>query len=316
MKTAVRKISTTEDTEVTEVKTRTGSILRVLRVLCGGAFVLAAVPAFAQEAPRAPTQPLAIPPPATAKPAPPPPGPTPRRPDGSVILGSLPSDNGIWVGDGRLAVNPKSYEPKSNVNAPIHIDAIPLQEWARALVDARHGESLRTEPHPRCKPSGGPRQFITPYGFEILELPEIKRVYVWDIGGPHSFRVIYTDGRPHPKDLEPSYYGHSVGRWEGDTLVVDAVGFSEKFWFSRDGLPHTDQLHLTERITRTNMNTLRYEVTVDDPGAYTSPWTSSFNVRWTPGTEVWEFMCQGNNFFPEAVFYGPGQMDPGRIVTP
>ena len=217
------------------------------------------MPSFAQEAPRAPTQPLAIPPPATAKPAPPPPGPTPRRPDGSVILGSLPSDNGIWVGDGRLAVNPKSYEPKSTANAPIHIDAIPLQDWARALVDARHGESLRTEPHPRCKPSGGPRQFITPYGFEILELPEIKRVYVWDIGGPHSFRVIYTDGRPHPKDLEPTYYGHSVGRWEGDTLVVDAVGFSEKFWFSRDGLPHTDQLHLTERITRTNMNTLRYE---------------------------------------------------------
>ena len=167
----------------------------------------------------------------------------------------------------------------------------------------------------RCKPSGGPRQFITPYGFEILELPEIKRVYVWDIGGPHSFRVIYTDGRPHPKDLEPTYYGHSVGRWEGDTLVVDAVGFSEKFWFSRDGLPHTDQLHLTERITRTNMNTLR---TSDRGrsrclhGAVDEQLQRAVDARHgSVGIHV-----SGQQLLPEAVFYGPGQMDSGRIVTP
>jgi hypothetical protein len=289
---------------------------RPFRSLFTLAALLVAAPLAAQNS----TQPLnpgqALP---TAKPAPQGPAkPAPRTAEGHVILGTVPGEKGIWVGDGRLAVNPRSYEPKSTVNAPIHIDNVPLQDWARALVDDRHALFLRDEPHARCKPSGGPRQFITPYGFEMIELPEIKQVLVLDIGGPHTFRTIYTDGRPHPKDLEPSYYGHSVGRWEGDTLVVDAVGFSEKFWMSRDGLPHTDQLHLIERITRVDYNTLKYEVTVDDPGAYTAPWTSSFNLRWTPGQEVWEFMCQGNNLFPESVFLNSEgeRVEPVMITVP
>jgi hypothetical protein len=131
-----------------------------------------------------------------------------------VNLGAPAGQGGIWAGDGRLAVNPKSYEPNSTRNAPIHIDAIPLQPWARELTNARHAEVLRFEPHARCKPSGGPREFVTPYGFEIVDMPEIKRVFVLDIGGPHTFREIFMDGRSHPKDLKPSYYGHSVGRWE------------------------------------------------------------------------------------------------------
>ena len=224
---------------------------------------------------------------------------------GRVNIGAPLGESGIWAGDGRLAVNPKSYEPNSTRNALIHIDQVPLQDWARALTDARHAEVLKMEPHARCKLSGGPREFVTPYGFEIVEFPELKQVIVFDIGGPHSFRVIYMDGRAHPKDLKPSYYGHSVGRWEGDTLVIDAVGFNEKFWMSRDGLPHTDRLHLTERFTRTDFNTLKYEVTIDDPGAYTAPWTSGFSLRWTAGIELFEYQCQGNNFFPESVFYVP-----------
>jgi hypothetical protein len=274
---------------------------------------VSAVPSAQDE--RAPTQPLAAP----ARPAAPaaPPKPTPRWPDGRVNLGALPGESGIWAGDGRLVVNPQSYEPRTTLNAPIHIDKVPLQDWARSLVNFRHGEFLRTEPHARCKLSGGPREFVTPYGFEIVDFPDLKRVVVFDIGGPHSFRIIYTDGRPHPKDLRPSYYGHSIGRWEGDTLVVDAVGFNEKFWMSRDGLPHTDRLHLTERFTRTDFNTLKYEVTVDDPGAYAAPWTSGFSLRWQPGIELFEYLCQGNNFFPEAVFYdAEGRSDPTVNTVP
>jgi hypothetical protein len=203
-----------------------------------------------------------------------------------------------------LVINPKSYEPRSTLNAWIDIKDVPLQDWARAIVDARHEETLRFEPHARCKPSGGPREFVTPYGFEIVELPEMQRVYILDIGGPHSFRTIYMDGREHPKDLTPSYYGHSTGRWEGDTLVIDAVGFNEKFWLSRDGLPHTDKLHLIERFTRTDARTLKYEVTIDDPGAYTATWKSGFNLRWTEGLDLFEYVCQDNNHFPESVFYG------------
>ena len=142
----------------------------------------------------------------------PPSKPTPHWVDGRVNFGAPAGQSGIWAGDGRLAVNPKSYEPNSTRNALIHIDAIPLQPWARELTNARHAEVLRFEPHARCKPSGGPREFVTPYGFEIVDLPDIKRVIVLDIGGPHSFREIYMDGRAHPKNLQPTYYGHSVGR--------------------------------------------------------------------------------------------------------
>ena len=228
--------------------------------------------------------------------------PAPRWPDGRINFGPTPGQKGVWQGDGRLAVNPNSYEPRTTQNAPIHIDDVPLQPWARALVNGRHAEILKYEPHARCKPSGGPRQFITPYGVEIVDMPDLKRVFIMDIGGPHSFRIVYMDGRDHPGDLVPSYYGHSIGRWEGDALVIDTVGFNEKFWMNRDGLPHTSRLHLIERITRPDFRTLKYEVTIDDPGAYTATWTSGFNLRWTEGLELFEYICQDNNLFPETVF--------------
>ena len=103
------------------------------------------------------------------------------------------------------------------------------------------------------------------------------------------------DGRPHPKDLTPSYYGHSVGHWEGDTLVVDTVGFNEKFWMERQGAPHTEKLHLIERFTRTEMYVMKIELTIDDPGAYTRTWTTGFFNRWSIGAEFAEYICQDNN---------------------
>lgn len=228
--------------------------------------------------------------------------PAPRGADGKALLWTRSGEKGVWQGDGRLANNPNSYEPRASVNALIHIDNVPLQPWARAIVAERHKEFLKYEPHARCKASGGPREFVTPYGVEFVDFPELRQILVFDIGGPHSYRTIYMDGRQHPKDLAPSFYGHSVGHWEGDTLVVDAVGFNEKFWMNRDGLPHTEQMHLVEKFTRIDAATLKYEVTVDDPGAYTASWTSGFNMRWTDGQELFEYACQDNNHFPESVF--------------
>ena len=86
-----------------------------------------------------------------------------------------------------------------------------------------------------------------------MDLPYLKQILVFDIGGPYTFRTIYLDGRPHPKDLKPSYYGHSIGHCDGDTLVVDTVGFNERFWMDRGATPHTEKLHLIERFTRTDI---------------------------------------------------------------
>ena len=104
------------------------------------------------------------------------------------------------------------------------------------------------------------------------------------------------DGRAHPENPVPSYYGHSIGHWEGNTLAVDTVGFNERFWMEREGLPHTERLRFLERFTRTDMDTMKYEVTIDDPGAYTAPWTGGFYMGWQANSELFEYICQDNNF--------------------
>lgn len=235
-----------------------------------------------------------------------PPRPAPHWPDGRLNLGAPPGETGLWAPAGivQVSVNPKSVNRAgANTHLPnnIKIEDVPFQPWARALHEAREAAFESDEPHTRCKPSGGPREFITPYGVEFVDMPEMKLMYIFDIGGPHTFRTIYMDGRPHPKDLEPSYYGHSVGHWDGETLVVDSVGFNERFWIDREGEPHTNQLHLIERFSRPDFNTLRYEVTVDDPAAYTAPWTGGFLLRWSQGTELFEYICQDNNRSPEGM---------------
>jgi len=231
--------------------------------------------------------------------------PAPRWPDGHVNLGSPPGEIGLWERrNEHLVVNPKSYQADATKTARVHIDQVPLQPWARALTNYRHSLALASEPYTRCKPAGGPRQFMSPYGLEIVELPETQRIYVFNISNAQSYRTIYMDGRAHPQQLVPSYLGHSIGRWDGDTLVIDSVGFSEDAWMNRDGLPHTTQLHLTERITRVNFDTINYEVTIDDPGAYTAPWTSGYTLAWSKGLQLFEYVCQENNISPESMTGG------------
>src|SRR5512143_3933083 len=137
-----------------------------------------------------------------------PPKPAPRNAEGRVILGgATPAEKGVWL-------------PVFGILDPIApVTKVPFQPWSRAVYDDRQKNEL--EPHTRCKPSGVARQFLTPYGVEFVELPELERVFIFDIGGPHTYRTVYMDGRPHPRKLVPSYYGHSIGWWDKDTLVVD-----------------------------------------------------------------------------------------------
>jgi hypothetical protein len=225
--------------------------------------------------------------------------PTPRWPDGQPMMGAAPGEKGTWGSCcGRLAN-----------------DKTPFQPWAKAVLADR--DANRLEPHTRCKASGGARQFTTPYGTEMVEFRENKQIIIFDIGGPHTFRTIYMDGRPHPKDLNPSYYGHSIGRWEGDTLVVDTVGFNERFWMDRAGSPHTEKLHFVERFTRTDHDTLRYEATIEDPGAYTAIWsTVPFTLTWGPDRELFEYVCQQSNYAHELMVGTFERVDRSTTIVP
>ena len=235
--------------------------------------------------------------------------PVPRGPDGRVVLGAPAGEKGVWERrNEHLVVNPDSYQAGATKTARVHIKDVPLQPWARALTNYRQALSLASEPYARCKASGGPRQLMSPYGLEIVERPDLQRIFIFNISNAMSFRVIYMDGRSHPAHVEPSYFGHSIGYWDGDTLVVDTIGFNETFWMNRDGLPHTSQLHLTERLTRRTFDTLDYQVTIDDPGAYTAPWTSGYMLGWSRGSELFEYVCQENNLSPES-------MVPGSLLT-
>jgi hypothetical protein len=228
--------------------------------------------------------------------------PAPRLENGRINLGPLPGESGMWMRNtSNLVINPDSYEARATRDSPIHIEDVPIQPWALALTNYRHDIFLASEPYTRCKPSGGPRQIMSPYGFEIVDMPELERVYLFTVSNAMSYRIIYMDGREHPQNLKPSYIGHSIGQWDGDTLLVDTVGMNERAWMSRDGLPHTDQLHLIERFTRTTLDTMEYEVLIDDPGAYTEPWISGFSVGWTEDEEMYEYVCQENNLSPEAM---------------
>jgi hypothetical protein len=201
------------------------------------------------------------------------------------------SDFGLFAADMSEPTDPfLAAKPK--------LSQIPFQPWARSLFAAR--VLTRQEPYTRCKPSSAARQVATAYGTQFVEVPELKIFYIVETGGAHSFRTVYMDGRSHPADVSPSSRGHSIGHWDGDTLVIDTVGFNEKAWIDNLGMPTTERLHTIEKLSRTSYTQIKYEITVDDLGAYTAPWTSGFYLRWAPG-ESFEFVCQENNLAPQLI---------------
>jgi len=228
--------------------------------------------------------------------------PAPRWPDGQVRLGPAPGQRGYWG-----APSARALVESTGTAARVNDDGLllnladadrvaPMQPWAKAVYLLRQRTLLKDDPIARCMPPGGPRQFQMPNGVQFIEQREIGRVLVLMGGGNRNWRVIYTDGRPQGQAAEVvlTYYGNSVGRWEKDTLVVDSIGYNERFWFTSGGLPHTEALHLVERFSRPDLNTLRYEVTVEDPRTYTRPWTGGWTLQWMPGEDIQEYFCEEN----------------------
>jgi hypothetical protein len=146
-----------------------------------------------------------------------------------------------------------------------------------------------------CLPSGVPR--MSPYPWRIVQTPthtDETHIFILFEGNIHSYRQIFMDGRPHLEDPDPTWYGDSIGRWEGDTLVVDTIGFNDKFWFSFEGHPHSEALHTVERFTRVDKETLEWEITIEDPIAYVKPFTVLTRARLIEG-ELMEYICTENN---------------------
>ena len=174
----------------------------------------------------------------------------------------------------------------------------PFQPWASALYKKRDYEKEHSEPDhgpdpvPRCIPPGVPRAMLQPLPWEII-MARDRVVMIFEFQS--LVREIFTDGRGHPKDLDPTYMGNSIGHWDKDTFVVDTVGFNGKTWIDPKGLPTTDALHVTERIRRVSSDTLSDDYTIDDRKAYTKTWTVQKLFTRHPDWQIKEYVCAENN---------------------
>jgi hypothetical protein len=166
----------------------------------------------------------------------------------------------------------------------------PLTPWAAAKFKAANPQT--NDPNLGCLPEGMPRFMLSiPLPMEIFQVPT-RIVMIRE--GVQLYRQIYLN-RQHAKDLDPTYSGDSVGKWEGDTLVVDTIGLNDKTWVDNAGIPHSEAMHVVERIRRTDHDTLVDDLTIEDPKAFTKPITAQRVYKLRPGWEIQEFVCTENN---------------------
>ena len=200
-------------------------------------------------------------------------GPVPRQANGRPDL------TGLWLRRGGI-VNISDGLPKG--------ETMPLRPETLKRMQALQAKD---DPQTNCLPLATPRG--NPYPFRFVETP--THLFILN-ESMHGYRQVFMDGRTHPDPPDPSWHGHSIGRWEGDTLVIDTVGFNDLTWLDNYGHLHSDKLHTVERFTRTDLGTLTWEILVDDPVAYTKPFTLTFTALLMPrDQELMEYMCEENN---------------------
>jgi len=223
--------------------------------------------------------------------------PIPRLPDGKIDL------TGPWVGGGTVADIERDGGLKPG--------ELPLLPWAKELRDKRKSQD---DPYTACLPMSVLRTNPYPWKFAMSYTAKgLSHIYILhELMDDGAHRVVYMDGRKHPAGFIPSWQGHSIGRWEGDALVVDTVGFNDRFWFDRRGTPHSEQLHIVERYTRPNYGTLINDVVLEDPGALAHPVKLRFTARLmrpdkeTGTGDLMEFICNEDNQYGSAGGFRPG----------
>jgi hypothetical protein len=200
----------------------------------------------------------------------------PKRPDGKPDL------SGIW--------NPN---PKHLRHIAVDLkEELPMKPEAEALFKVRASGALsHEEPDANCMPQGTPKINTAPVPWKLIQLDDMV-VILYEAFT--QWRQIFLDGRAFPEDPNPTWFGYSVGRWDGDTLVVNSVGFNGRIWLDQLGHPSTEQMKVTERFRRKDFGHMEIGVTVDDPGAYTRPWSATYESTLLVDSELIEFICTEN----------------------
>jgi hypothetical protein len=170
-------------------------------------------------------------------------------------------------------------------------DGLPYQPWAAEVVKKTRAANRPNDPMTHCLPPGIVRLAVFPLFRKMVQVPGLLVILNEQNA---SYRQIFTDGRPLPVDPNPSWSGYSSGKWEGDTLVVQTTGFRDGLWLDTGGSPLTDAARVTERFLRVNYGTLEIELTIDDPKAYTKPWTIKVTQIIAPDTELLDYICLEN----------------------
>jgi len=220
----------------------------------------------------------------------------PRKADGTVDLNAparrttdgKPDLSGFWMP--REAV-----KYLLNLASDMKPADIPFQPWAAELYKERIDNNGKDHPGARCLPSGIPEKNNIPDGLKVVQTPDLL-VFLYE--SRTIYRQVFLDGRPLPKNAQPTWMGYSVGKWDGDTLVIETIGQNGKTWLDMRGLPGTESLRVIERYSRPNTGVMNIDVTIDDPKAYTKPWNVRLTWRLVPDTDLIESICEENNRDP------------------
>ena len=213
--------------------------------------------------------------------------PTPKGPDGHPDFTGVYHSPGYGPDDPPRGANTIAR----NIARDLKESDVPLNEYGKKLMAERTANNSKDDPEGLCLPMGTPRK--DPYPWRIIHTPKLM-VILYE-GNIHSYRQIFLDGRPHDKRVEETWWGDSIGHWEGDTLVVDTVGFNDRAWLDLVGHPRTSKAHIIERFTRPELGRVNIDITIDDPGAYTKPWSVTESAQLAPGWEIMEYICNENN---------------------
>jgi hypothetical protein len=218
----------------------------------------------------------------------------PRTADGKIDMNAparrtadgKPDLSGFWMPVGVV-------RHLLNLAADLKPGEVPLQPWAEALYKERIENNGKDHPGARCWPSGIPEKNNIPDGLKVVHTPDLM-LFLYE--SRTIYRQIFTDGRPlPPPDAQPTWQGYSIGRWEGDTFVVETIGFNGLAWLDQAGYPATSALKFTERFRRRDFGHIELEMTIDDPKMYTRPWTLYGELVFQADTELLEFICEENN---------------------